>query len=143
MRTLRLVGAVVEAEKLRLRARAARMGRRMVVALVAAAFGLCALAGLHVIGYLALRTGFAALPAAAIVFGVDVVLAAGLGLIAARSGESLAEREARMVQRQALQTLEDSAAVLGLLAALARLVGGRSLCEVTLAGLLGRWFGRR
>ena len=144
MRTLRLIGAAIEAEKLRLQARAARTARRIGVALAAGAFGLCALAGLHVIGFLALRPAYPPLPAAAIVFGVDVVLAVVLGLIAARGGESEAEREARAVQQEVLQKLEQTAATVSVLLPLARMVlGARAAGAMTLAGLVGRFLGRR
>jgi hypothetical protein len=143
MRTLRLIRIAAEAEKLHLQARLGRSVRQAAMGAAAAIFALCALGLLHAIGYIALRDRFSPIASASIVFGVDVVLAAILGLVASRGGESVTEREAREVREHALVQLREAATLFGVIAPVGRLVGKRGVYGMTLAALTARFLSSR
>jgi hypothetical protein len=104
MRPLRLARLAAEAEGVRLRAMAARMVTRIVLAVLSLVFVLAALAFAHAAAWYWLRVG-EVLPfyqATGIVGGADLLIALILGLIATRSGPGRVEREALAVRRQAV-----------------------------------------
>ena len=74
MRSLRLLGAAAEAESLRLRRQAAQAARRGAFYAVAGAFGLAAVAMLHVAGWIAISEAHGSLVAALALAGIDLVI---------------------------------------------------------------------
>lgn len=112
MRTLRLAGVAVRAERLRLRRLARRMALRAALGAAAAVFTVLALAGLHIAIALCLAERMPARHAVLWVAAGDVALALLLAWLAMRlTRPGLAEREARAVRRQALAPIRDLLAV--------------------------------
>ena len=103
MRSISLLRIAAEAEQLRLHAFMARQGRRAVFAAIAAVFGMAVLALGEVVGWQALRLKVEPIPATLIVLGINLVIAAVFGVLAARSVPSNTEQEAMRVRHQALQ----------------------------------------
>jgi hypothetical protein len=103
MRTLRLARVAAEAEGLRLRTMAQRMVTRILVGLVALVFLAGVLVFVHVAIWYWLRLDFGwnQISTAAILGGGDLVIAAVLGLMAARSSPGRIEREALELRRRA------------------------------------------
>jgi hypothetical protein len=101
MRTLRLAESVAQAERLRLKAMAARMVSRAVFAALAGVFLFCALlavdAALVALLWRSMAVGWACL----VVGGGNLLIALVLGLLAMRNTPSLAEREALQLRREA------------------------------------------
>lgn len=143
MRPLRLVRIAAEAEKLHVQALLGRVTRQGAMGVVAAVFGLFALGFLHGIGYLALRFALSPIASASVMFGIDVLLAAILGVVAVRGGESAAEREAREVRQQALVQLRNATAMYSVMAPLGRIMGKRGVYGMTLAALTARFLSSR
>lgn len=129
MRTLRLAQIAAEAEGLRLRHRAGRAVTRGVFAIVALGFLAGAVVFAHVAAWSWLRLDWQAQHAALIVAGADLVLAAILALLAARSSPGRVELEALAVRRRALEsaagTLAFSALAMEMLRLLTSLVSRR------------------
>jgi hypothetical protein len=120
------VRAAAEAETLRLRAMARRMASRAALAAVAIIFMLAALALVHVAAVLALAGHMDLLQAVLIVLALDLVVAVVLGLLAARSAPSAAEREALALRREAWRNLRQDFMLASLMSILVRLVRRRS-----------------
>jgi hypothetical protein len=104
MRTLRLARIAAEAEGLRLRQQAKRTVIRGVLGVVALVFLAGALAFAHIAAWFWLRLDWEARHASLILAGADLVLAALLGLLAARSSPGRVEREALAVRRRAIDS---------------------------------------
>ena len=105
MNPVKLARVAAEAEALRLRAMAGRIGRRIAFVVVALVFLLITLAFVHVIGWYALRVsaGLSFYAASGIVGGIDLLLALIFLGLASRSAPSAAEREALEVRRRAVE----------------------------------------
>ncbi len=82
MRSLRLLGAAAEAESLRLRRQAVLAARQGAWYAVAGAFGLAAVAMLHVAGWIALDRAQGPLVASLVLAGVDLVIMVAVLLLA-------------------------------------------------------------
>jgi hypothetical protein len=122
MRTLRLARIAAEAEGLRLRQRVQRTAIRIAFAIVAMGFLAGAVVFAHISAWLWLRLYWESLHTALILTGVDLVLAAFLALLAARSSPSRIEREALAVRRQAISRATSALAFSTLAAQLLRLL---------------------
>jgi hypothetical protein len=124
MRTLRLARIAAEAEGLRLRRQAQRTAVRVAIGLIGLMFLGWALAFAHVAGWYWLResVGWASSGAAAAVAGADLVIAAFLVLLMARSSPGRIELEALQVRKQALESATSSFATATLLVPTLRLV---------------------
>jgi hypothetical protein len=102
VRSINLLKVAAEAELLRLRALLARQGRRAAFGVVAVIFMLGVLGLAEIVGWQVLRLYVASISATLILLGINFVIAAIFGALAARSSPSHAEREALRVRRQAL-----------------------------------------
>ena len=102
MRSVNLLKIAAEAEVLRYRSMAARQGRRAAFGAIALLFLLAVLALGEVAAWLALYRRFEAIETTLILLGINLIIAAAFGLLAARSSPSLAEREALRVRQQSL-----------------------------------------
>jgi hypothetical protein len=105
MRTLDLARVAAEAEALRYRSMIGRHGTRAAIAAVAAVFAISVLVLLNVTGWQLLRLRFEPLYATLILLGVNVVLTALFGALAARSRESRAEIEALQIRQKAVDEM--------------------------------------
>ena len=121
MRALRLARIAAEAEGIRLRGSVQRTVVRVVMGLIALGFLLAAGVFFHVAGWFWLRERWEPPASAMIVAGIDIVLAALLGLLAARSSASRAELEALAVRRHAVESIGSTLAFSALAAQLLRL----------------------
>ena len=126
MRTLRLARIAAEAESLRLRRQMQRTAVRMAIGVVGLMFFGWALAFAHVAAWYLLRqnVGWAEPGAAAAIAGVDLVVAAFLVLLMARSSPGRVEMEALLVRQQALESATSGFAMASLLVPTVRLVLG-------------------
>jgi hypothetical protein len=125
---LRPIGALriaAEAEGLRLKSQASRIVSRMVMGVIALVFLLVALAFAHVAVWYWLRLSYswAQYWTACAIGGGDIILAAALGLMAARSSPSRVEREARDVRQRAIAGLGTTVAASTLVVPVIRVVG--------------------
>jgi len=115
VRSINLLKIAAEAELLRLRALLARQGRRAAFGIVAVIFTLGVLVLAEMAGWQVLRLYVAPISATLILLGINLVITAIFGALAARSSPSHTEREALRVRRQALDaargTLSFTAAV--------------------------------
>jgi hypothetical protein len=123
VRSVNLLKVAFDAELLRLRAMMARQGRRAAFAFIALIFALAVLALAEVMGWLALRLRFESIPATAILLGVNLVVAAMFGVLAARSSPGHTEQEALRVRRQALDAAGGTLALTVAVPAMTRLLG--------------------
>ena len=108
MRSLNLLKLALDAEILRLRAMAARQGRRAAFGSVALVFALAVVALAEVAGWQGLRLCVEAIPCTLILLGINLVIAAIFGLLAVRSSPGHAEGEALRVRQQALDAARGS-----------------------------------
>jgi hypothetical protein len=124
MRTLRLARIAAEAEGLRLRRQARRTAVRVVVGLIGLMFLAAALMFAHIAAWYWLRTaaGWAEPGTAMALAGADLVVAAFLALLAARSSPGRIELEALQVRRRALESASSSFALATVMAPALRLV---------------------
>jgi hypothetical protein len=124
MRTLRLARIAAEAEGLRLRRQAGRTAVRVVVGLIGLMFLGAALVFAHIAAWYWLRVGagWAAPGTATAITGADLVIAAFLAVLAARSSPGRVELEALQVRRRALETATGSFALVTVLTPALRLV---------------------
>jgi hypothetical protein len=88
-----------------------RQGMRVAFGLAALVFVLGALVLANVAGWQVLRLYVLAIPAALIMLGINLLIAAIFGLTAARSSPSHTEREALDLRRRALQEAQSSLAL--------------------------------
>lgn len=127
MRTLRLARVAAEAEGLRLRHVAQRLAIRLAMALVALVFLLGMLVFVHIIVWYWLRLDhqWTQIWTAVTLGGADLVIAALLLLLAARSSPSRVEEEALEVRNRALRDARSTLAISSLLFPVLRFVAGR------------------
>jgi membrane protease YdiL (CAAX protease family) len=102
MRALRLASVAWEAERARLGLMARREIRRVVLFLAAGVMATAAFGMLHLVAWIALGPYLGPLGRALAIFGVDVVLALILVMVATRNRPSRAELEALSIRRTAL-----------------------------------------
>ena len=136
MRGINLLKLALDAEILRLRAMAARQGRRAAFGSIALIFSLAVLALAEVAGWQGLRLCVEAIPTTLILLGINFVIAAVFGLLAARSSPGHAEREALQVRQQALDAARGSLFITTALPAATTLLG-----FVRRGGRRRSWFG--
>jgi hypothetical protein len=122
VRSVNLLKVAFDAELLRLRAMMARQGRRAAFAVIALIFTLMVLAFAEATGWLALRHRFESIPATLILLGVNLVIAAIFGVLAARSSPGHTEQEALRVRRQALDAARGALAFTAAVPAVTRLL---------------------
>jgi hypothetical protein len=123
VRSINLLKLAFDAELLRLRAMMARQGRRAAFAVIALIFALVVLALAEATGWLALRHWLESIPATLILLGVNLVIAAIFGVLAARSSPGHTEQEALRVRRQALDAARGTLAFTAAVPAVIRLLG--------------------
>jgi arginine exporter protein ArgO len=111
MRAVNLLKVAARAEVLRLQHMMKRQGVRAAYGLIAAVFALGVLVLAHVAGWQLLRMYVDALYSTLILLGIDLVLAAIFGLMAAKSSPSRAEREALDVRQRALSQARSALAL--------------------------------
>jgi threonine/homoserine/homoserine lactone efflux protein len=138
VRSVNLLKTAAEAELLRLRTMMARQVRRGIFGAVAAVFGVAVLALAEVAGWQALRLKFQPIPTTLILLGINLVIAAAFGVLAARSAPGHTEREALRVRRQALETARGSLVVTAALPAVRLLRGRRTRRRGSWRSFLGR-----
>jgi hypothetical protein len=125
VRSINLLRLAFDAELLRLRAMMARQGRRAAFAVIALIFTLVVLALAEATGWLALRDRVESIPATLILLGVNLVIAAIFGVLAARSSPGHTEQEALRVRRQALDAARGTLAFTAAVPTLTHLLGRR------------------
>jgi hypothetical protein len=111
MRAVRLVKVAAEAEILRIQHMLKRQGMRVAFGLVAVVFGLGVLVLANVAAWQLLRLYVSPISATLILLGVNLVLAAIFGMLAARSSPGRAEREALAIRRRAVNEAQSSLAL--------------------------------
>jgi hypothetical protein len=126
MRAVNLAKVAAEAEILRIQHMLKRQGIRAALGLVAILFALGVLVLTHVAGWQLLRL-YVVPPiyATLILLGVDLVVAASFGILAARSSPSLDEREALTIRQRALHGVRSSLALGALIPVAGALVRSR------------------
>jgi hypothetical protein len=117
MRATSLIRVAAEAEVLRIRHLLKRQGMRAVLGLAGVVFILGVLVLANIAGWQVLRLYVSAISATLIMLGVNLLIAAIFGVLAARSSPSRTEREALEVRRRALQEARSSVALGALLPA--------------------------
>jgi hypothetical protein len=124
MRSLRLARVAAEAEGLRLRRQAQRTAVRLGFGLIGLVFLGWALVFAHVAVWywLRLRVGWEQPGTALALAGGDLVIAAFLALIMARSSPSRVEMEALEVRQRAIESVTSSFALTAMLVPTIRLV---------------------
>lgn len=145
MRTVQLARLAARSEILLLRRNAGAVARRAAYGAVAAVFAIGALTLLHVLGFLALRqyAHIEAVGSAAIVLGVDVVIAAIFGVLASGAVKDPIAAEARLVRDQSLEQMRESLTSAAMIRPAARLLGRKHIYGVVLAALTARFLGSR
>jgi hypothetical protein len=138
VRSIKLLRLALDAELLRLRAMMARQGRRAASAVIALIFALAVLALAEATGWLALRHRFESIPATLILLGVNLVVAAIFGVLAARSSPSATEQGALRVRRQAFDAARGALAFTAAVPAVTRLLGIRRGQTGSVANLADR-----
>jgi hypothetical protein len=111
MRATKLVKVAADAEILRLRHMLKRQGMRTAFGLAAVVFILGVLVLANIAGWQVVRLYVSTIYATLIVLGINLLIAAIFGLLAARSSPSSTEREALSVRKQALQEAQRSLAL--------------------------------
>ena len=111
MRAVDLAKVAAEAEILRIRHMLTRQGMRAAFGLAALLFALGVLVLAHVAGWQVLRLYLPPIYVTLILLGVDLVVAAIFGILAARSSPSGAEREALAIRQRALHEARSSLAL--------------------------------
>jgi hypothetical protein len=120
MRAVNLATIAAKAEILWIQRMLKRQGLRAAFGLVSVLFALGILVLAHVAGWQVLRLYVPPIYATLIFLGVDLVVAAIFGILAARSSPSGAEREALAIRQRALHEAQSSLA----LGALIPIAGG-------------------
>jgi len=145
MRTTRLARLAADAEILLIRREIKTAIRRAIYGGVAAVFALGTLALLHVVGYEALRQFASLTPivAAAVVFGVDLVLAIIFYVLASGAMKDPVAEEARMLRDQSLAQIKDTLTMAAVLKPAGRMLGRKHIYGLALAALTARFLGQR
>jgi hypothetical protein len=115
MRAVNLTKVAAEAEILRIQHMLKRQGMRAAFGLVAVLFVLGVLVLAHIAGWQVLRLYVPPIYATLILLGVDLVIAAIFGILAARSSPSHHEREALAIRQRALHEARSSLALSALI----------------------------
>jgi hypothetical protein len=102
VRSVNLVKIAAEAEILHIRSLLARQARRAAFGAGALIFALAVLGLAEIAGWETLRLYVTGIVATLILLGINLVVAAVLGMLAARSSPSHTEEEALRVRREAL-----------------------------------------
>ena len=123
MRGIELLRIAAQAEMLRLRALVARQLRRAVFGAIAVIFVFAVLTLAEVAGWQVLRLYVESLSATLILLGINLVLAAVFGFLAARSSPGHTEQEALRVRRDALSAARGSLAMTAAVPVVATLWG--------------------
>jgi hypothetical protein len=108
MRAVNLARVAAEAEVLRYKAMVGRQGSRAAMGATAAVFAISVLVLLNVAGWQALLWYVRPIYATLILLGINFVLMAIFGLLAARSGESRAEIDALHIRQKALEEMRSA-----------------------------------
>jgi hypothetical protein len=108
VRSINLLKLALDAEFLRLRAMLSRQSGRAVFGSIALIFALAVLVLAEVAGWQWLHLWVEPIPATLILLGINLVVAAICGLLAARSSPGHAEEEARRLRQQALDAARGS-----------------------------------
>jgi hypothetical protein len=111
MRAADLVKIAAQAELLRIQHMLKRQGMRAAFGLAAALFAIGVLVLANVAAWQVLRFYISPIYATLIMLGINLVIAAMFGLLAARSSPSHAEREALAIRRRALGEARSSLAL--------------------------------
>lgn len=111
MRATNLIKIAVEAEILRIRHMLKRQGMRAAFGLAAVVFFLGVLVLANIAGWQVLRLYVSAMYATFIMFGVNLLIAVMLGLLAVRSSLSHTEMEALALRKRALREAQSSLAL--------------------------------
>jgi hypothetical protein len=137
IRPLRLVRVAAKAQGLALRRQLAGFIHRAIMGVIAAVFALGALIIAHVIGYMALAdyAHFQPVPAAAIVLGVDVVIAALFGFLASGAAVDPVMQDALRVRDQSLEQARQSLSLASMAAPITRLLTETGILRL-LVGML-------
>jgi archaellum biogenesis protein FlaJ (TadC family) len=145
VRTTRLARLAADAEILLIRREIKTATRRAVYGAVAALFAVGFVVLLHVLGFLALEqfARFSPLVAAAIVLGVDLVLAGVFALLASGTMKDPVAAEARLIRDQSLAQIKETLTMGALLKPAGRLLGRKHIYGLVLAGLTARFLGGR
>ncbi len=122
MRTLRLLRVAAEAEGLRLRHMARRTAVRAALGVIGLAFLIGAVVFAHIAAWYWLRLTWAEWPTALMLAAADIVLAAALALLVARSSPGPIETEALAVRQRAWESATGTAPLPAILLELLRLV---------------------
>jgi hypothetical protein len=125
MRAVNLAKVAVEAEILRIQHMLKRQGMRAAFGLVAVIFTLGVLVLAHVAGWQILRLYVPPIYATLILLGLDLVVAAIFGILAAKSSPSRAESDALAIRQRALREARSSLALGALIPIASRLLRSR------------------
>jgi type VI protein secretion system component VasK len=144
IKPLRLVRVAAKAQGLALRRQIAGVVRRAILWVIAGIFALGALIVLHVIGYMALGeyAHFQPIASAAIVLGVDVLIAAIFGFLASATASDPILVEAVRVRDQSLEQARQSLTLASMVAPLTRVLSDMGILRAAL-GLVKAGFRRR
>jgi hypothetical protein len=137
VRSINLLKLALDAEILYLRAMLARQARRAAFGSVALIFALVVLALAEIAAWQGLRLRFEAIRTTLILFGINLVIAAVFGVLAARSAPGHGEQEALRVRQQALDGARGSLVFATAVPAATRLLGFGG------KGRRASWFGLR
>lgn len=111
MRAVNLAKVAAEAEVLRIQRMLKRQGIRAAFGLAAMIFAVGVLVLAHIAGWQVLRVHLQPIYATLILLGVDVLVTAIFGLLAARSSPGRDERDALAIRQRALQEARSSLAL--------------------------------
>jgi hypothetical protein len=125
MRATNLIRVAAEAEMLRIRHLLKRQGMRAALGLAGVVFIFGVLVFANIAGWQVLRLYVSAISATLVMLGVNLLIAAIFGLLAARSSPNRTEREALEVRRRALQEAQSSLALGALLPVVGALLRSR------------------
>lgn len=142
MRAVDLGKIAAEAEKIRLQQLMKRQIRRVVYGVIAVLFALFMLAMIHALLWQVLAEQVRPIWASAILLAIDLVLAAGFGIVGSRSRPSQLEKAAADVRQEALKQAGEALSLMVLLPTIGGMGGRRLRSGLEMAGLLGRTFRR-
>ncbi len=143
MRTTQLMRIAAQAEVLLVKRQIKTTQRRVIYAAIAAVFAIAVLVCLHVGGAIALVQYAKLTPfvAVMIVLGVDIVITAVFGLIAAGGGRDPVADEARYIRDHSLAQVKETMSAAAVLRPAGRLLGRKHVYGLALAALTARYLG--
>jgi hypothetical protein len=132
IRPLRLARVSAKAQALVLRRQVAGAVRRAALGAIAALFGLGALTIAHIIAYMALcqYAHFTPIPAAAIVLGVDALIAIIFGILASFNPADPILQEALRVRDQSMEQARQSLTLASMVAPLTKMIAETGLLRI-------------